>query len=70
MSNCLRLSKELYLKNIIEKVIEDYSEICNVKIVDEGNYFECIFVDTIMDMETTMKEFEDYLIGLTRKYEY
>ena len=70
MNDCLKLSKEFYTKNIIEKVIKDYSEICNVRLIEEEKYYNCIFIDTIMDAEITMKEFEDYLIGLTRKYEY
>lgn len=70
MNNCLSLSKEIYGRNIIEKVIKAYSEICDVQIVEHKKYYDCIFRKTLMDTELTMKEFEDYLIGLTRKYEY
>lgn len=70
MNDCLKLSKEVYVKDIIEQVIKDYSEICVVHLNEDERYFNCVFFDTVMDKKITMKEFEDYLIGLTRKYEY
>lgn len=70
MNNCLKLNKELYARKIIEEVIKVYSEICTVHLIDNEEYYDCRFLDTVMDKEITMKEFEDYLIGLTRKYEY
>lgn len=70
MNDCLKLNKELYAKKIIEEVIKDYSEICIVYLTENEGYYKCKFLDTVMDKKITMKEFEDYLIGLTRKYEY
>lgn len=70
MNNCLQLNKDIYSRDIIEKVSEVYAQMCDVQIVEKDTFFECRFFNTITDMELTMKEFENYLIGLSRKYEY
>lgn len=70
MNNCLRLNKDIYSRNIIEKVSDAYTQLCEIQIVERETFFECKFFNTITDTELTMNEFENYLIGLSRKYEY
>ncbi|MDO4297671.1 MAG: HxsD-like protein [Lachnospiraceae bacterium] len=70
MNDSLWLNKELYRKSTIQQALKDYSGICEVQLLEEQNYYVCRFLRTVPERGLTMKEFEDYLISLTRKYEY
>lgn len=70
MNSILELSKDIYSIDIIEKVSEAFNEICDVQIIEKDDVFQCTFLNNVTDTELTIKEFENYLIGLSRKHEY
>ena len=70
MNKQLMLNKQIYNSEIVDEVIEVYSAICTVNVLEDEKYIYCDFINSVTDIEVTIKEFEDYLIGLTRKYEY
>lgn len=64
-NNKLKLSKELYGKDSILFSIEQYKDLSTIKVLDRGKYWECVFSKCCYAKDTTMKEFENYLINLT-----
>lgn len=70
MDNYLKLSKELYKKCRIEQAVRDYAQICQIEVKEEKACYLCCFSNMRFDVKTVISEFENYLIGLTRKNEY
>lgn len=67
--NRLFLNKSIYDKKYILIAIQDYCRISKIKIEEQQEYYICIFEHCIYDTIMTIKEFENYLIGITRKYD-
>ena len=60
----LYLSKEIFMKRMIEKAINDYSSLTCISVVEETKYWVLYFQKCRYGPELTMKEFENYLIGI------
>lgn len=60
--NKLILSKKIYNENYIEQCINEFSELSNISIINNKDSCTLVFEDCIYDENTTIKEFENYLI--------
>ena len=60
--NRLKLNTKLFKKEIIEEAINDYTNIANIDISFEYDYFICVFSNCKYNLSITMKEFTNYLI--------
>lgn len=67
--NKLELNTEVYSIMNIKNVIEIYKNYADICIKDNSQYVIVCFDDCKYDCKTTMKEFENYLIGLENVYE-
>jgi hypothetical protein len=70
MSKRIKLSKELYNLVVVEQTVAAYSGICRVSVSQEDKYICCDVIESVADIDLTIKEFENYMIGLTRKNDY
>lgn len=66
--NRLELNKEIYSVKKIEEVRKIYEEYAVIRIIHEKTKTVIIFDDCKYDEKQTMKEFENYLIGLENSY--
>ncbi len=62
--NELKLIKEIYQKKNIHQAIVAYRGISDVNLQDQGNYWILQFTNCKYDEARTIREFENYLIGL------
>lgn len=62
--NSLLLNKELYPVNIIEKGISDYKSLATITYINKDCHYALSFDDCLYDEKLTIKEFENYMIGL------
>lgn len=60
----LKLSKEIYSYEKIQKVISVYSAYGQIYLIHEKNNWLVFFKQCTYGEEQTMQEFENYLIGL------
>ena len=65
MKNRLFLNKEIYTERNIKRAIKAYEEIATIKIEQEEQYFICEIIKSRYDLQTTIWEFENYIIGLS-----
>ena len=65
MMNKLSLNKKIYSESAVKEAISAYSNLAIILMVDRGNYWECRFKKCRFSPSITMKEFENYLIGLS-----
>ena len=70
MNNVLYLNKEIYNKSNLQIAIRDYSNITKIEVKEVHGYYSCTFRDCKFDAGITILEFENYLIGITRKNDY
>lgn len=67
--NKLELNKEVYSLINIKNVSIIYKDYADMHIEDSGQYAIVYFDKCKYDCKTTMKEFENYLIGLENVHE-
>lgn len=67
MKNRLFLLKDLYLIDSINDTRTAFSRLTKVNILEDEKYWICEFTDCKYDFEKTVKEFENYLIGICNK---
>lgn len=60
----LELHKEIYSYEKIKYVMDIYKEYARIKILNEEDKFILIFDKCKYEEKTTIREFENYLIGL------
>lgn len=65
--NELKLNKGLYFLNRINIAIKAFADIADISIREEEKYYLCDFSNCSYDLETTMMEFENYIIDLSNK---
>ncbi len=65
MKNKLFLNKEIYTERNIKRAIKAYEELATIKIEQEEQYFICEIIDSRYDLQRTVWEFENYIIGLS-----
>lgn len=70
MNNEIRLNQELYTEAVIRQAVRDYGALAKIELDSENGYFICRFLWTKPQLQLTMKEFQNYVTGLTGKYEY
>lgn len=63
--NRLILDNNIYSRYIVEKAINDYSEVAKIILGIKKEKMICKFSDSIYDVEKTIKEFENYIIDLS-----
>lgn len=63
--NRLEISKEIYSLHNVEKAINDYSDIANIILSQDTDYFVLEFSKCVYESNITIKEFENYLIDLS-----
>ena len=54
----------IYPQSVILQAIQDYAEICRIKLRRTGGGVECVFLKSIAAPELTAMEFSNYLIEL------
>lgn len=64
MSTLLNLNKEIYPLSYIELAQAAYKDIADIEILEQDDYWECIFSSCVADERVTTNEFENYCIGL------
>ena len=67
MSNTLLLNKSLYDQKCILEAIDDFCRISNIRLESVEKYWKCIFVKCKLDVNRTILEFENYVIGLSNR---
>lgn len=60
----IRFSKNIYSQNSIRQACTAYRELAKIDIVEMKDHFLVTFRKCQYDEETTVKEFENYLIGI------
>ncbi len=69
MSNdCLLLNKKLYSSEAINITVRAFDNICDTIVNETEGYYSCSFKHFEVDRQLLMKEFENYLIGISEKY--
>ncbi|MBP3531238.1 MAG: HxsD-like protein [Thermoguttaceae bacterium] len=61
----LKLHKEIYRRDVVERAIDDYRELATIVLTVETDYWVCFFEASIASTATTVREFENYLIALS-----
>lgn len=61
----LKLRKEIYRRDVVERAIDDYRELATIVLTSETDYWVCVFEATVNLAATTVREFENYLIALS-----
>lgn len=64
MMRVLNLSKDLYSIENIERTAKVYKDYAKIKVKNEDEYYFVSFDKCKYDEDRTIKEFENYLIGL------
>ena len=65
MENSVFLNKELYDELVICEAISVYEDLAQIQIKDRISHWECFFDRCRYSTAITIKEFENYLIGLS-----
>jgi len=60
----IRINPDIYSLNSIERTRTAYMEYAKIKVQQNGSDVIIIFTDCRYDEDQTVKEFENYLIGL------
>lgn len=60
----LFFAASIYPEETVMQAIDDYKEICHIKLIKKDGGFECVFSKSVVDLELTAKEFANYLIEL------
>ena len=60
----LVIKKDLYSYKYLKQAIQDYSEYCSTTIIEYPDKWILVFNKCKYDEDLTVKEFENYLIGL------
>jgi len=60
----IEIKKELYSENTIFKAVADYKAIARIVMVKKKNTVKLTFIKCKYAEDITIKEFENYLIGL------
>ena len=60
----LLLRKDIYSSESIKKAIGSYAGLAEFGIFDAGDYIGVLFNNCKYDEQRTVKEFENYLIGM------
>lgn len=58
----------LYPENVIRAAVQQYAEICSIRVEQQENGISCIFSESIADLELTAKEFSNYLIEMVNSW--
>lgn len=64
MNNIMRLNKEIYSLQCIERAIHDYSSLATITIEETATYYICTFSVLGFDMDLIMHRFANYLIDI------
>lgn len=67
MQNKLYLNKDLYGKKSIQEAKKAYEGLADIRLEQTENYWICVFARCAYGEERTMREFENYLIGLSNR---
>lgn len=65
--NKLFLRKLLYEEEYIKKAIIDYQNLTAIYLSEENTHFVCTFENCKYNVDLTIREFENYVIGLCAK---
>ena len=60
----LQLRKEIYSAQSVLDAVATYSGYARISVIEEAKYIQVSFTDCKYDETRTVKEFENYLIGL------
>ena len=60
----IKLNSELYSKANIKIAMDAYKDLACIQMDTRGEYYILQFADTKYDESRTIKEFENYLVGL------
>ena len=66
----LLISKDIYSDLAVSMTISAFEYLCKIDIVDNDTYWTCLFRDCKLDFYLTIKEFENYLIGMSRQNDF
>lgn len=61
----LKLRKEIYRRDVVERAIDDYRELAAIALTSEADYWVCVFSSAVEPVAITIREFENYLIALS-----
>lgn len=54
----------IYPQDVIQQAIKDYAEICHIELLQTDTGVECLFLESVADLELTAREFSNYLVEL------
>lgn len=67
MNSKLFLNKEIYDLKCIHMAIQAYSQLAFIKCIANECGWICTFERCVYDIDLTIKEFENYLIGMMNR---
>lgn len=70
MSKTVVFSREIYSRKNIEYTMSAFDKICTMDLSVIDNNYVVFFSDNKLPMDRTIKEFENYLIGIVRQNEF
>lgn len=60
----LQLNNKIYTKEAVLKAVYDFTGLCTIKFDEVEKYYQLEFEDCKCGEERTMKEFENYVVGI------
>ena len=60
----IRLNSEIFSENNVRLAMEAYGDLARIQMDIQGEYYILQIEDTKYDESRTVKEFENYLVGL------
>lgn len=65
MKKVLKLNKSIYSRDFIENTVSIFCDLAHIDIIENEEYYDCVFSGCKLDTEKTVCEFENYLIAIS-----
>lgn len=60
----IQINSEIFSEKTVKQALRDYGNIAKTSLKNKGEYFIVTFWKCKFDEEQTLREFENYMIGL------
>jgi hypothetical protein len=60
----LTLNKGIFTEKLLKRAMDDFADLADIKVENKNNQWILYFLNCRYGQEKTIREFENYLIGL------
>jgi hypothetical protein len=60
----LTLNKGIFTEKLLKRAMDDFADLADIKVENKNNQWILYFLNCRSGQEKTIREFENYLIGL------